>query len=81
VRLLLGAEADHRIPTLSRDTPLHLAVAKGHVASAVSLLCAGADPNPANGVGNRPLHCANSVSMLVVLLQYGADSSFTNKVR
>eukprot|EP00045_Choanoeca_perplexa_P014243 m.166328 g.166328 ORF g.166328 m.166328 type:complete len:627 (-) comp16619_c0_seq9:126-2006(-) len=78
VQLLLKANVDYALPTLTGDTPLHLAVAKDRVAVAISLLKAGADPNAANAEGGRPLHYAISVGMIVVLTQYDADVSLTD---
>lgn len=79
VRRLVAAGADMRAISKNsiRNTPLHAAVAGGHVAPALWLIEQGADVNAADGGGHTPLHIAAEagyVPVVKALLDRGADA-------
>ena len=76
---LLAAGAD--LSTISRNalcnTPLHAAVAGGHVDVSLLLIEAGADVNVADAGGHTPLHIAAEggyVPVAKALIERGADA-------
>ena len=64
-------------------TPLMIAIKKGHLNSAVSLLSAGADPNISHHeTGNTALHLAVEAGnqiLVKLLVVFGADLRMKNK--
>ena len=66
-------------------TPLMLAIKKGYLNSAMSLLAAGADPDVCHrDTGNTALHLAAEAGnqiLVKLLLVFGADLKLKNKVR
>ena len=72
-------------PNRKGFTPLMLAVKKGYLNSAMSLVAAGADPNICHPeTGNTALHYAaeaGNQSLVKLLLIFGADLKMENKVR
>lgn len=82
VSILIKHGADPSVPDSHSWTPLHLAAAKGRLATAEALLQHGTNPNLRGGFdddvrgGWCPLHLAAvqaDASMIDLLLAYGAD--------
>lgn len=79
-RLENGADAG--ATDLSGNTPLHLAVAHGHVQTMEVLLKHGADVNALDRHGNTPLHLAakaGHVEAITLLLDSGANADARNQ--
>ena len=60
-------------PNRSGETPLKLAVTYGNIEIIKYLLENGADPNQRTGVGDYPIHGADSPEIVRLLWKYGAD--------
>ncbi len=78
VTLLIEQGADVNLPTKNgvEDTPLHLAIAKGHNRVVRLLLKKSADPNRKDKLGDTALHAAigkQDLAAVFLLLAYGAD--------
>ena len=63
----------------SRESPLTMAVYRGHAEIARLLLEAGADPNRRDGFGNLPIHRARGEETRALLRRYGADENVINR--
>jgi len=59
----------------SSESPLTMAIGRGHVEIARLLLDAGADPNRRDGFGTLPLQRARSEEAVALLRGYGADAT------
>ena len=57
----------------SSESPLTMAIGRGHVDIARLLLDSGADPNRRDGFGRLPIHQARSDEAVALLQRYGAD--------
>ena len=57
----------------SSESPLTMAIGRGHVEIARLLLDAGADPNRRDGFGTLAIHRARSDQAVALLRRYGAD--------
>jgi len=78
--MLLSRGADINAQSLmTAETALHVATAKGHAQMVEILLCAGANPNVKDSMGNTPLMGAVKVrrgdylEIIELLLGHGAD--------
>lgn len=81
IKKLLNNGEDINVCTVYQNTPLHLAVVKGHVDVTKLLLKNGADVNARNIFQNTPLHLAtlnNRAEIVKILLEYGADINSKN---
>ena len=63
----------------SSESPLTMAIGRGHVEIARILLEAGADPNRRDGFGVLPIRLARSEEAVALLRRYGADVSAVDK--
>lgn len=89
IQLLIAHGAEVNFQNVNGQTPLHLAVACGHLAVANCLIQNGADVNCQHREGNSPLHtvalsdiakCLQNRSELArLLLKYGANRDLKNK--
>jgi Ankyrin repeats (3 copies) len=89
IQLLIAHGAEVNFQNVNGQTPLHLAVACGHLAVANCLIQNGADVNRQHREGNSPLHtvalsdiakCLQNRSELArLLLKYGANRDLKNK--
>jgi ankyrin repeat protein len=76
VKLLIEHGADVNAVTISKQTPLHIAIISGHQKAAEILLDHGTDVNARNDGGDTPLHIAayqKNTEMMTLLLEHGAD--------
>jgi ankyrin repeat protein len=64
-----------------QETPLHRAAFAGAVRCVSELLRAKADPNAKRAGGFTPLHLAQSVAVVRLLLDHGADREIHANVR
>lgn len=81
VELLANAGADLNARNKRRQTALHIAINKGHVAVVRTLLQLGCHTSLQDSEGDTPLHDAISKEqdqMLSLLLDHGADITLTN---
>lgn len=84
VRLLSKKQANYNLVADKEEgeTPLFLAVKKGHVHVATILLREEADPNQTKDDGMTPLHYAahfNQLEIMQILLEQGADPNQVDK--
>ena len=63
----------------SSESPLTMAIGRGHVDIARILLDAGADPNRRDGFGRLPIHQARSEETLALLQRYGAHANVVDR--
>ncbi|KAI4884098.1 hypothetical protein NFI96_020423, partial [Prochilodus magdalenae] len=81
IEVLHRGGADLNARNKRRQTPLHIAVNKGHLQVVKTLLDFGCHPSLQDSEGDTPLHDAISKKrddMLSVLLEAGADVTITN---
>uniref|UniRef100_A0A8C8JJ55 RING-type E3 ubiquitin transferase n=1 Tax=Oncorhynchus tshawytscha TaxID=74940 RepID=A0A8C8JJ55_ONCTS len=81
IEVLQRGGADLNARNKRRQTPLHIAVNKGHLQVVKTLLDFGCHPSLQDSEGDTPLHDAISKKrddMLSVLLEAGADVTITN---
>ncbi|XP_075992412.1 E3 ubiquitin-protein ligase mind bomb 1 isoform X2 [Anticarsia gemmatalis] len=81
LRALAAAGADLSARNRRRQTPLHIAVNKGHLGVVRTLLQLAVHPSLQDSEGDTPLHDATSKKrddMLTLLLEHGADMTLTN---
>ncbi|KAF2362492.1 Zinc finger ZZ-type [Trinorchestia longiramus] len=80
-QMLAAAGADLNARSKRRQTPLHVAVNKGHVGVVKTLLELAGHPSLQDHEGDTPLHDAISKKrddILALLLDHGADITLTN---
>ncbi|KFQ32391.1 E3 ubiquitin-protein ligase MIB1, partial [Mesitornis unicolor] len=81
IEVLHRGSADLNARNKRRQTPLHIAVNKGHLQVVKTLLDFGCHPSLQDSEGDTPLHDAISKKrddILAVLLEAGADVTITN---
>jgi len=78
-----GLKVDFNFDEASRgrssESPLTMAIGRGHVEIAGLLLEAGADPNRRDGFGKLPIDRARSEEAVALLRRYGADSNAVDR--
>ncbi|XP_048488040.1 E3 ubiquitin-protein ligase mib1 isoform X4 [Plutella xylostella] len=81
LKALAAAGADLNARNRRRQTPLHMAVNKGHLGVVRTLLQLGVHPSLQDSEGDTPLHDAISKKrddMVALLLEHGGDVTLTN---
>lgn len=72
-----GMDLDFNFSDLNRgrtdESPLNLAIFRGHLEIALLLLEGGADANRPDAAGRRPVHQARSAESVRLLVRFGAD--------